>query len=206
MSATVSGPRISNKRLRDAGFGTPSGSSVKLSSSPGRPQPPVTHTGPGFLEGEEPWLGSCPPVGRPDMLWATDDPPQVAAAGRVGDLVAGEALAPVPEGEALRPEPQGDLPARQPLFAVYAPMFQAGVPRDVEGAGEPDREERPLQILRFATSAGEETQNLRRAPAGILAVLVCPVFLRVVLLHPPVVRPDELFLTLRLSEELGVIA
>ena len=63
-------------------------------------------------------------------------------------------------------------------------MFQAGVPREVEGAGEPDREERPLQILRFATGAGEEVQNLRRAPAGILTVLVC----------------------LRLSEEVEVIA
>ena len=37
------------------------------------------------------------------------------------------------------------------------------------------------------THAREEAQDLRRAAAGVSAVLVGPVFLDVVLLHPPVV-------------------
>ncbi len=71
-------------------------------------------------------------------------------------------------------------------------MLEAGVAASIQDAGEAGREESPLQVLRAVADALEEAQDLRGAAAGVLAVLVRPVFLGVVLPDPPVVGGNQI--------------
>src|SRR5215210_9163742 len=126
--------------------------------------------------------------------------PKISRPRGVFDVVAGERLTGVLHGKNLGSQPQGNLSFRQSFLGVDPPVPDAGVPRRVQDAGEPGREERPLQILRAMPDAREETQDLGRAPARVLAVLVRSVFLGVVPPYPAVVGGDESFPALGLRE------
>jgi hypothetical protein len=57
----------------------------------------------------------------------------------------------------------------------------ASVAGRVKDAGEPGREERPLQILRAMPDAREETQDLCRTPFAVFPLAMCPVHALLVL-------------------------
>jgi hypothetical protein len=72
--------------------------------------------------------------------------PKISRPRGVFDVVAGERLTGVLHGKYLRSQPQGNLSIRQSFLGVDLPVPDAGVPRSVQDAHEPGREERPFLI------------------------------------------------------------
>ena len=105
--------------------------------------------------------------------------PQAARPRGEHDLVAGEGVPGELDAEALATQPQRVFPSGYPFLGIDLPMFETRVAGGVEYSGEPPREVSTPQILRSVTSTRKEARNLRRAPAGVLAVFVRPVFLGV---------------------------